>query len=101
MTAQRAKIEASLAERGRPVDWANEQETAALCGVPYDKYRKNLADMEARGFPKVFAFNGLRFIPFIKAYLLRELDAAQKAPAESPAADETHLETFGAPRKRA
>lgn len=101
MTAPRGKVEASLAERGRPAMWANEQEAAARCGLSADKYREKLPEMEANGFPQVFPMNGLRFIPWIDAYILKELDAARGKAAESTPEDEMNLENFGAHRKSA
>lgn len=86
MTAPRARIEASLAERGRPAMWANEQESAVLSGYPADgeKYRAALADLETAGFPRKAPFNGLRFIPAIVEFWRRQVDSIPPADAESP-----------------
>jgi hypothetical protein len=37
MTARRGKVEASLAERGRPAMWATEQEAAVLSGYSLER----------------------------------------------------------------
>lgn len=68
MTVARTKVSASLADRGRPEFWANEQESAALSGMTADIFAKRLADLEAKGFPKISPWNGKRFIPHIIAF---------------------------------
>lgn len=85
MTAPRGKIEASLAERGRPVNWANEQESAVLAGFPADgmAFRAALKDLEAKGFPPINHSNNKRFIPAIQAFYWAELDSMRQGKAES------------------
>lgn len=68
MTAPRHKIEASLAERGRPAMWANEQEAAALSGVSVQTFRCKVSSWERHGFPKVHPDNGRRSIPAILVF---------------------------------
>lgn len=68
MTARRGDIERSLAMRGRPAMWANEQEAAVLSGVPLDRYRRSVVRWEALGFPKVNPETGKRSIPAILAF---------------------------------
>jgi hypothetical protein len=68
VTSARAKIEASLAVRGRPAQWANEQEAAALSGMAPEAFRQKLSDLEKRGFPQVNPDNGKRSIPHILAF---------------------------------
>jgi hypothetical protein len=73
MTAPRGKVSASLAARGRPEDWANEQESACLLGLESDKYYSLLPQMEANGFPKKTSWNNKRFIPAIDEFRRRWL----------------------------
>jgi hypothetical protein len=68
MSARLGKIERSLADRGRPVMWANEQEAALLSGVGPDKFRLKIRAWEQRGFPKVNSENGKRSIPAILVF---------------------------------
>lgn len=68
MTARRKDIEQSLAQRGRPALWANEQEAAVLSGVPLDRFRCKVRQWEGCGFPKVNSENGKRSIPAILAF---------------------------------
>ncbi len=81
MTVSRGKIGKSLAERGRPAMWANEQEAAVLSGMSPDRFRKAAPILEASGFPKIEPENGLRFIPGI----LRFWAARAGEPVESVA----------------
>lgn len=94
MTAPRGKVEASLAERGRPAMWANEQEAAVLSGYSPEAFRKALPSLEKAGFPPVLPRNGQRFIPAIVDFWRREVDAVLTKAPESPPADETNLENF-------
>jgi len=87
VTAPRKEIEASLAERGRPVNWATEQEAAVLSGYPADgdRFRKDLPDLEKAGFPKIDPLPGKRFIPAIVDFWARRVDAlAQEAAKSTP-----------------
>jgi hypothetical protein len=68
MRARKGKIEQSLAQRGRPAVWANEQEAAVLSGVAMDRFRSRVRTWEVRGFPKVNSENGKRSIPAILAF---------------------------------
>ncbi len=68
MTISRLKIESSLAQRGRPAMWANEQEAAVLSGVGIETYRRKVAEWDKRGFPRTKAENGRRSIPAILAF---------------------------------
>lgn len=68
MTAPRSKIEQSLADRGRPVYWANEAETAVLSGMSPEAFRCKLPQLDTLGFPKPNRLNGLRSIPAILAF---------------------------------
>lgn len=83
MTAPRSKIETSLAERGRPVDWANEGEAAVLSGYSPDRFRAALPALEKAGFPPVDALNGQRYIPAIRAFWAKRIDMASKGLAKS------------------
>lgn len=102
MTAPRGKIEASLAERGRPALWANEQEAAVLSGYPSDgvKYRAALAEMENGGFPQVNPKNGLRYIPAIIDFWARQIDAPMRLVPEC-GTGQRHLENFPNGRQKA
>jgi hypothetical protein len=77
MTAPRAKVSASLADRGRPEMWVNEQESAVLSGMEIDKYYASLPRLEASGFPKKNPWNNKRFVPTIIDFWKREVDAAR------------------------
>jgi hypothetical protein len=68
MSARWGKIAQSLAERGRPLMWANEQEAAVLSGVGFDSFRRKVGTWERRGFPKANLENGKRSIPAILAF---------------------------------
>jgi hypothetical protein len=68
MRARRGDIEHSLAQRGRPAYWANEQEAAILSGVGMDRFRLKVKEWEVRGFPEVNAENGKRSIPRILTF---------------------------------
>jgi hypothetical protein len=65
---RRSEVSHSLAQRGRPAMWANEQEAAVLSGVSCDRFRILVRDWELNGFPKVNQQNGKRSIPAILAY---------------------------------
>jgi hypothetical protein len=86
VTAKRAAIEISLAARGRPANWANEQEAAILVGFPADgqKFRETLPALEEAGFPPVMPFNGKRFIPAIERFVWQQLDSLQPSPEFLP-----------------
>ena len=68
MSKPRGLISESLAARGRPELWANETETAALCGMSYDVFSEKISDMERLGFPQKSEWNGKRFIPLIEQF---------------------------------
>ena len=72
MTRKRAEIVASLADRGRPELWANEDEAAVLSGMDVKRFRAHLTLLEGAGFPRPSAWNGLRFIPAIIAFWHKE-----------------------------
>jgi hypothetical protein len=93
VTAPRGKIEASLAERGRPAMWANEQEAAVLSGYSPERFRAALTELEKAGFPQVNTWNSLRFIPAIEDFWRRQLDAIVP-PVPLSEADERNLEDF-------
>lgn len=82
MSAPRAKVLSSLAAAGRPQMWANEQESAALSGLPIEDYRARIAELEACGFPPVNRLNGKRPIPAILAFWgIGENDSSNSGPA--------------------
>jgi hypothetical protein len=96
VTLPRAKISASLADRGRPEMWANEQESAALSGMDQDKYYAVLLKLEAAGFPKRSHWNSKRFIPFIEDFWRREVDPARfdvpkSEPETNPQGNFSHV----------
>jgi hypothetical protein len=76
VTAPRSKVSASLAERGRPEMWANEQEAACLSGLESDKYYSLLPRLEAAGFPRKSSWNNKRFVPAIVDFWARQIDGA-------------------------
>lgn len=88
MTARRAEIAASLAERGRPENWATEDEAAALSGVSPGTYRAKLAEWEKRGFPQANTENGKRSIPAILAFWGLPQNHSGVAGATAPMTDE-------------
>jgi hypothetical protein len=88
MTAPKAKVSASLAARGRPEDWANEQESACLLGLESDKYYDLLSKLEASGFPKKTPWNNKRFIPAIDEFRRRWLAGDFREVAKSAAEDD-------------
>lgn len=77
MTRARAQIAQSLAERGRPELWADDEESALLSGMTMERFRAHLTLLENEGFPKPSPWNGKRFIPAIVAFWHKEngLDA--------------------------
>ena len=83
MTASKAKIERSLAARGRPANWANEQEAAVLSGFSPMVFRQNVRDLESQGFPRVNPINGMRFIPAINDFWSSQIDSSPDFAAES------------------
>lgn len=95
MTIPRGTISASMAERGRPDLWANETETAALCGMSYEIYSKKIKQMEAAGFPRKTELNGKRFIPFIEQWWRDHVSATIFEPRDV-GEDERGKENFDA-----
>lgn len=101
MSTRRGEIEQSLAIRGRPVLWANEQEAAALSGVGYDRFRRRIKEWEERGFPKANLENGKRSIPAILAFWAvpqNSFDAGATAEAH-PQDNDDGEENWGAAGK--
>jgi hypothetical protein len=64
----RAKIIASLAEAGRPLMWADENQAAVLSGFSPERFRREVRGLELRGFPPINSLNGKRSIPAILAF---------------------------------
>lgn len=106
MSARKAEILQTLAERGRPLLWANAQDAAALSGVGDDAFRNRVKTWEARGFPKVNPENGKRSIPAILAFWgMPQNHLGAGMPREMPLMDdsdgqETWVET-GQGKRRA
>ena len=92
MTTRRSKIEASLADRGRPAMWANEQEAAALSGVGVQTFRQKAASWESIGFPHVNPENGRRSIPAILAFWGLPQGNADVIVTHTPTADDADSE---------
>jgi hypothetical protein len=92
MTAPCNKIAQSLAARGRPVNWANEAESAILSGMGPERFRKSLPQLETLGFPKPNTLNGLRSIPAILAFWRMAGPDAATQPIEHK--DESELESW-------
>jgi hypothetical protein len=88
MTRRRSEIAISLAERGRPVYWANDDEAAVLSGMSPTQFRNWLKIPEAVSFPKVDQRNGKRRIPEILAFWGIDRGEPEKRGVEE-------LETFG------
>jgi len=86
MTKKRSEIEASLAKRGRPAMWANEQEAAVLSGYGADgvDFRAALPDLEKRGFPPVNSDNRKRFIPAMERFFWNQLDGVRQEAEKLP-----------------
>lgn len=95
MTKPRAVVSASLAERGRPEMWANEQEAAALSGMKPETFASKVKQLEALGFPLKSAWNTKRFIPAIIDFwrLQQEEPELQRGPG-SDEDDGRSLEGF-------
>jgi hypothetical protein len=102
MTAPRGKVEASLAERGRPAMWANEQEAAVLSGYSPEAFRSALAGLERVGFPQINTLNGKRFIPAIINFWACQIDSAMPPVPKSEDQDQDgpQVENFGHGRQR-
>lgn len=88
MTSPRAKIESSLAERGRPAMWANENEAAVLSGVNPESFRAKVKGWEKKGFPQINPENGKRSIPAILAFWGLPSNHSGAATAIRPAEDD-------------
>lgn len=93
MTASRGKVSASLAARGRPEDWANEQESACLLGLESDKYYALIPMLEATGFPRKTPWNNKRFIPAIDEFRRRwvALDFREERASEPELLEKGHF----------
>ena len=83
MTTSKIKIESSLAERGRPAIWANDQEAAVLSGYTPEAFRKAVPALESAGFPQKSPWNGLRHIPSILHFWARQVDSFKNSDLES------------------
>jgi len=95
MKLRQSDIELALAERGRPLMWANEQQAASLSGVGIDRFRAKIAAWEERGFPKVNPENGKRSIPQILAFWDLPRSQANMPPVAAEAVeDESALEKW-------
>lgn len=103
MTAARNKVEASLAERGRPALWANEAEAAFLSGFSPEAFRLKVKELEAAGFPQVSRWNGKRFIPAIVNFWACQVDSTvqPKPVLVEDEKDGQEVENFGAGQRRA
>lgn len=86
MTKPRAAVSASLAAKGHPAYWANEDEAAILSGMSPNAFKIWLRSKAALGFPKPDPNNDKRRIPDILAFW-------GLAPVESTRGIED-LETF-------
>jgi hypothetical protein len=101
VTAPRGKIEASLAERGRPAMWATENEAAVLSGVGVETFRSKVKGWEKRGFPQINPENGRRPIPGILAFWrLPSNHSAAITRAVENDDDEDGKITFDGPARR-
>lgn len=94
MTAPRAKIAASLASRGRPAMWANDQEAAVLSGVSAPTFKSKVKTWEKAGFPQVNPENGKRSIPAILAFWRLPANHSAGPAAGQPEEDESTLEKW-------
>lgn len=102
MSAPRAKIAASLAERGRPELWANEQEAAVLSGMAYESFRLVVLELERRGFPRQNPNNGKRWIDDIIRFWAGDRASRPLPATETPPQDGgAEVETFQNGRKHA
>jgi hypothetical protein len=101
MRLRLGQVEGSLAARGRPLMWANEQEAAALSGVALDAFRKKIKRWEDAGFPKVNPENDKRSIPAILAFWnIAHNYLPLTTETVSPLMDDDDgQENFSAPRK--
>ena len=96
MTAARAKVSSSLADRGRPEMWANEQESAELSGMSPNRFKTVLPALTKRGFPPINPINGKRPIPAILAFWgLRANDPAiPPEPVETSEREKENWDDF-------
>lgn len=94
MTAPRSKVAASLAEMGRPLDWANEQQAAVLSGVGPTMFRRKVKSWEKRGFPQINPENGKRSIPGILAFWNLPSNHLTASPTDERVEDESTLENW-------
>ncbi len=93
MTRPRLNISESLARRGRPENWATDDEAAALSGMSPNVFARAVPELEKKGFPQINAVNRKRFIPHILAFWERGSDDAA-AGSNPPAQDERLLEKW-------
>lgn len=102
MTKPRGVVSASLAERGRPEDWADDSETACLCGMCVVTFYGKVEALEAIGFPRASSWNGKRYIPAIREFWAREHQRSplQKHKPQGQHQDEESLETWDNDRPR-
>ncbi len=101
MTAPRGKVAESLAARGRPENWANEQEAAVLSGYSPENFRQALRGLEAMGFPQVNRLNGKRFIPAILNFWTCQVDTSGVLAPKSEDEDGPSVENFHARQRKA
>lgn len=88
MTRSRLDVSASLASRGRPENWATEDEAAALSGMSRESFDEKLAALEARGFPRRRPDNNKRFIPHILRFWEADAETATFTAPPNPAQDD-------------
>jgi hypothetical protein len=95
MTRRRADVSASLAERGRPENWATEDEAAALSGMSRDRFNALLLKLHAAGFPQRTPWNGKRWIPAILDFWWCQHQSGPSKTAHEVDDEERAKENFG------
>lgn len=78
MTARRSEISASLADRGRPENWATEAEAAVLSGVGPEVFAAELPELIRQGFPKPSGWTGKWWTSSIREFWYRNPSLAKK-----------------------
>jgi len=94
----------SLADSGQMLFWANERQTAELCGLNAKEFARRRPELEEAGLPLPSSLNGKRFIPSVLAFLdgmVSKPKAHREDDIQSlPESDQRRLlECFGSPEE--
>ncbi len=97
MTIRLGQVERSLAARGVPLMWANEQEAAVLSGVGPAEFRQKVKEWEKKGFPRVTKENRKRYIPAIVAFWATRHNLTTVSPTNLQNTDDDDDDDVGTP----